>query len=289
MLPLLLTAHVEIQNTILANLYTVMHNYCQQEQLPSPPPPMEQVIQDWKLGFLPVQKEIESFKCLANGKAIRQSMGSSQNDRTGKFANGGSGYRRDSGSTTHSSLRRQSTSPERSLPPPSPIYETKPRSIELPSPSRSSTLNVPTSDSSRRPSTASSMDSSSYVPLPEYFQTPGAFSPTGSNVDYFSRERQPSTVSSSTSISSGISPGYSSISAIAKKKPPPPPKLKPASANQIMFVTALYDFDGQGAGDLVFREGDRIRVLSKSDSTDDWWEGELRGVKGYFPANYVTI
>jgi hypothetical protein len=51
-------------------------------------------------------------------------------------------------------------------------------------------------------------------------------------------------------------------------------------------VTALYDFGGQGAGDLSFREGDRIRVIKKTESTDEWWQGELRGVKGSFPANY---
>lgn len=70
------------------------------------------------------------------------------------------------------------------------------------------------------------------------------------------------------------------MAALKKKKPPPPPR-------PVNFVTALYDFDGQGAGDLVFREGDRIRVIQKTNSTDDWWEGELRGVQGAFPANYV--
>jgi hypothetical protein len=70
------------------------------------------------------------------------------------------------------------------------------------------------------------------------------------------------------------------MAALKKKKPPPPPR--PTN-----FVTALYDFDGQGAGDLVFREGDRIRVIQKTNSTDDWWKGELRGVQGAFPANYV--
>lgn len=52
-------------------------------------------------------------------------------------------------------------------------------------------------------------------------------------------------------------------------------------------MTALYDFGGQSEGDLAFREGDRIRVVKKTESTDDWWDGELRGVKGSFPANYV--
>lgn len=74
--------------------------------------------------------------------------------------------------------------------------------------------------------------------------------------------------------------------AAAKKRPPPPPPRTPSASN-VQFVTAQYDFGGQGDGDLAFREGDRIRVVEKSESTDDWWEGELRGVQGSFPANYV--
>lgn len=69
------------------------------------------------------------------------------------------------------------------------------------------------------------------------------------------------------------------MAALKKKKPPPPPRPT--------FVTALYDFDGQGDDDLKIREGDRIRIVKKTNSTDDWWEGELGGVQGYFPANYV--
>ncbi len=38
---------------------------------------------------------------------------------------------------------------------------------------------------------------------------------------------------------------------------------------------------------MSFREGDRIRIVKKTGSVDDWWDGELRGVKGSFPANYV--
>lgn len=72
--------------------------------------------------------------------------------------------------------------------------------------------------------------------------------------------------------------------AVAKKKPPPPP---PRPGPGAQYVTALYDFGGQSEGDLAFRERDRIRVVEKTDSTDDWWEGELRGVRGSFPANYV--
>ena len=38
---------------------------------------------------------------------------------------------------------------------------------------------------------------------------------------------------------------------------------------------------------VAVRAEDRIRVVKKTNSTDDWWEGELAGVQGYFPANYV--
>lgn len=80
----------------------------------------------------------------------------------------------------------------------------------------------------------------------------------------------------------------SNAAAAAKKKPPPVPvKRMPSAQSQI--VTALYDFDGQNDGDLSFREGDKIAVIRKTDSTDDWWEGSLNGRKGSFPANYVQL
>ncbi len=49
---------------------------------------------------------------------------------------------------------------------------------------------------------------------------------------------------------------------------------------------AQYAFNGQGEGDLSFREGDRIKIVKKTDTLDDWWVGELGGVEGNFPANY---
>uniref|UniRef100_A0A8D1GZ21 SH3 domain-containing YSC84-like protein 1 n=1 Tax=Sus scrofa TaxID=9823 RepID=A0A8D1GZ21_PIG len=61
------------------------------------------------------------------------------------------------------------------------------------------------------------------------------------------------------------------------------------SLNQPTEVTALYSFEGQQPGDLNFQAGDRITVISKTDSHFDWWEGELRGQTGIFPANYVTM
>ncbi|XP_008582588.1 PREDICTED: SH3 domain-containing YSC84-like protein 1 [Galeopterus variegatus] len=61
------------------------------------------------------------------------------------------------------------------------------------------------------------------------------------------------------------------------------------NSNQPMEVTALYSFEGQQPGDLNFQAGDRITVISKTDSQFDWWEGTLRGQTGIFPANYVTM
>ncbi|XP_003465042.2 SH3 domain-containing YSC84-like protein 1 [Cavia porcellus] len=60
-------------------------------------------------------------------------------------------------------------------------------------------------------------------------------------------------------------------------------------SSQPAEVTALYSFEGQQPGDLPFQAGDRITVLSKTDSHFDWWEGKLRGQTGIFPANYVTM
>lgn len=56
-----------------------------------------------------------------------------------------------------------------------------------------------------------------------------------------------------------------------------------------LVVTAEHPFAGQQPGDLSFAAGDRITVITKSDSQNDWWEGQLAdGRVGLFPANYVT-
>ncbi|KAF7551425.1 hypothetical protein G7Z17_g5005 [Cylindrodendrum hubeiense] len=78
---------------------------------------------------------------------------------------------------------------------------------------------------------------------------------------------------------------YFGQAAIAKKKPPPPPP-GPKPKRQAEFVEALYDFQGQGEDDLSFRAGDRIRIIHKTDTDQDWWRGEVGGYQGSFPANY---
>lgn len=53
------------------------------------------------------------------------------------------------------------------------------------------------------------------------------------------------------------------------------------------YVVALYDYTAQAQGDLTFRAGDRIEVVERTGSTEDWWTGRLNGVQGVFPGNYV--
>ena len=72
---------------------------------------------------------------------------------------------------------------------------------------------------------------------------------------------------------------------VAKKAPPPPPPLKPKPkpAVQVQYVVALYDFAAQADGDLDFRAGDRIEVVERTESVEDWWTGRLNGRQGVFP------
>lgn len=60
-------------------------------------------------------------------------------------------------------------------------------------------------------------------------------------------------------------------------------------ASGSMVVTATHVFAGEQPGDLSFVPGDRITVITKTDSQFDWWEGQLEdGRVGIFPANFVT-
>jgi len=82
--------------------------------------------------------------------------------------------------------------------------------------------------------------------------------------------------------------GAGSATGVTKRPPPPPPfKPKPKPEPVIEYVTALYDFDAQADGDLSFKAGDRIEIVKKTESQEDWWTGRLNGVEGVFPGNYV--
>ncbi|XP_072794383.1 SH3 domain-containing YSC84-like protein 1 isoform X4 [Vicugna pacos] len=93
-------------------------------------------------------------------------------------------------------------------------------------------------------------------------------------------------------LSAPVQPNSASQSSRSENKLYPElPSCRERAGNsdQPIEVTALYSFEGQQPGDLNFQAGDRITVLSKTDSHFDWWEGKLRGQTGIFPANYVTM
>ncbi|XP_014678112.1 PREDICTED: SH3 domain-containing YSC84-like protein 1 [Priapulus caudatus] len=59
-------------------------------------------------------------------------------------------------------------------------------------------------------------------------------------------------------------------------------------SNTALVVRAVSDFTGQMPYDLSFRRrGNLINLLTQTQYDFDWWEAELHGRIGTFPANYV--
>ncbi|KAH9999746.1 BAR-domain-containing protein [Xylariaceae sp. FL0662B] len=89
------------------------------------------------------------------------------------------------------------------------------------------------------------------------------------------------------------SPKSPGLAAIAAGKPkPPPPKPKPSrfsGASGVETVTALYDYSAQAEGDLSFRQGDVIEIVSRTQNENEWWIGKCHGKQGQFPGNYVKV
>ncbi|KAG9696473.1 guanine-nucleotide dissociation stimulator CDC25, partial [Aureobasidium melanogenum] len=54
-----------------------------------------------------------------------------------------------------------------------------------------------------------------------------------------------------------------------------------------MYVRALYDYDADDRTSLSFRQGDIIQVITQLES--GWWDGIIRGVRGWFPSNYCEL
>ncbi|ORY42977.1 hypothetical protein BCR35DRAFT_311239 [Leucosporidium creatinivorum] len=94
------------------------------------------------------------------------------------------------------------------------------------------------------------------------------------------------------STSEPAPPAYSTggaTPALAGKRPAPPPPRPKVGLPQTQYVTALYDYAATAEGDLSFAAGDRIELVKKTESTEDWWTGRLNGVEGVFPGNYVNV
>ncbi|XP_027996135.2 intersectin-2 isoform X2 [Eptesicus fuscus] len=52
-------------------------------------------------------------------------------------------------------------------------------------------------------------------------------------------------------------------------------------------VIAMYDYAANNEDELNFSKGQLINVLNKDDP--DWWQGEINGMTGLFPSNYVKM
>ena len=260
LVPPLLATIIDTQNRLLGISYTTIHQYCSDNDLPSPPPPMETVVEEWESAFGPIQKEIEAFYIIKSGRATRQ---------TPKGANG------------KPPLRQAPSFSKNGI-------------------SRAATGLMPgKGDDSRRPSLTPSAREESPPPMPGPRPGPpkasASYAGSGVATDFTLATK----LSNSSAVSSpgprGPADQYGymtrrqtsdlAASVAGKKKPPPPPPKK-FNRPPEESVVALYDFAGEGHGDLSFQEGDTIKIVKKTETEQDWWVGELRGVRGSFPANY---
>jgi amphiphysin len=282
-LPHLLANQIVLQNNLIGNLYTVLHQYSHDQGYPDPPPEPEEVIPLFEASFTSLRKEMESeFTLLKTGKAVQQPMRLPDKGDTltglglrNKVIPGRRVSSHEAVPTITRTGARPSTtlqSPDENGGPPlnlsskpsySSLSATKPK-IGSNSNSNSPHLGTPSLDHWGRRTSTASHDSS-------------VSNGTNGNADYFT--------GISKIRSNGSNGATSPNPAAGKKKPPPPPPKKIGSFHS-EYVTAMYDFDSHTAGDLSFREGDRIRVVKKTESSQDWWQGEIGGVQGSFPANY---
>ncbi|KAK4503087.1 hypothetical protein PRZ48_006514 [Zasmidium cellare] len=329
LLPYLLAIQVNVQTTLVGQIYTSLDAYCKKHGLPSPAPSDAEIVSKWDGEFTGLRKELEEgITLLAGGKAKHQAMNVPEKGSTLT----GLGLRNKTSAAMHSNEKDGNTMTGmgirnktmglahrgKNTPPHPPAhggaYNTthhqEDEELAPPKPPRPGTgspglsPSIPMGNKPRMPSYSTNApydqkptnlmpsipnhnpppytESLNSTP-PSHYRTPvNGNSPdpsTAAGADYFDT-RRPSATSRASSAAS---------IAAAKKKPPPPVPVKRIPSHQAQFVTAQFDFDGQNEGDLAFREGDRIRVVKKTESTDDWWEGELRGRVGSFPANYVLL
>ncbi|KAK3951137.1 hypothetical protein QBC32DRAFT_239977 [Pseudoneurospora amorphoporcata] len=315
LVPPLQAALILIQNRLLGLYYTTAHGYCMESGFPSPPPPMSEVVAAWEAAFIPARDDFESVSIVARGKAAHSPMALQVPDGPGRrlsamipgrndmrrvtspmpssssvSINSGSGYQ------GRNNLRIPSAGG----------YPSRPHSPAASD--RSSYASSPPASSYSGYSGNQSQKRLEYLTPTDFTQASSlARSPADRTTLENNRPfpRSPSTPSMSINRahspqaiqSAGNSNGNGNGNAngndyfalaVAKKRPPPPPPPKRIASQQQLaeYVVAQYTFAGQGAGDLAFNEGDRIKIVKKTNTDQDWWVGELNGKRGNFPANY---
>ena len=107
----------------------------------------------------------------------------------------------------------------------------------------------------------------------------------------YSAGLKPGSATATTPTSPTPGAGSMALVAAAKAKPPPP-KPKPSRLSAVPAaetVTALYDYAAQAEGDLSFRTGDVIEIITKTANDNEWWTGRLRGKQGQFPGQCCSV
>lgn len=56
---------------------------------------------------------------------------------------------------------------------------------------------------------------------------------------------------------------------------------------QLPCAKAIHSYEGKEPGDLKFSKGDLIILRRQVD--ENWFHGEVNGVHGFFPSNFVQI
>lgn len=302
LVPMLLNSQIRIQTTLVGQLYTVLDEYTRKHDLPNPAPSDGEIIAKWNSEFTGLRKELEDgISTIAHGTAVKMPMKMPQKADTvsglgirGKIANVRSSKKETpSSSGSKPEFRRDSGPPvadeEEEAPPQQPPRPRVGRvpSIPVPAVSLGSKPRIPSSGAP--PPYSPGYGTKTSPPMTKYPTTPNPWNdqhsagdatpgsvyatprngvatplssaPLNGSHDYFGGRR----------VSNGsVMSATSAASLAAKKKPPPPVPVKRVGSTQAMFVTALFDFEGQNESDLAFREGDRIRIVKRTDSVDDW-------------------
>ena len=128
-------------------------------------------------------------------------------------------------------------------------------------------------------------------------QTP-PFDPSALSVEAFQKEQTPKPSKRPLIIFLGLVIGLPYLMAkLIQRMEKNKPALQ-AAAGQIQrsdirnleFCKAQYDYQSTTPGDLSFRKGDLVAILSKLEPNSEWWRGRTQeGRVGIFPRNYVNL
>ncbi|KAF3902131.1 hypothetical protein ABW21_db0204616 [Orbilia brochopaga] len=280
-IPYVLYAVEHLYSSFIGQKYRLVHEFAQRHSLTD----YEEFEQEWKRDFMPIKEHVESFKLLQHGKAVLKPMETQRPpERPGPSAvTKGQFWRRPSGKGSEDLGMTSPTSKASDAAPP-PYSETDSSFPRRPSNTSAVSLGVHDKKpgiSSRKSSTDlwSKDVKSDLSPAPR----PGIQKIHSSA----SINSQHSSMAAPTLYGNGAlknTPSSASLAtaaaAAAKKKPPPPvPKAKPQLPKpRDTYMVALYKFEPQNEGDLSLNEGDRVKVVQKSDST----EGEYQACQALF-------